>query len=134
MLEAPAASGCSPRMFELVAVLCTLVRAARRMAADPTNTGLVLLVGGLVAGGATFHHRIEDFSWVDSFYFTVITLTTVGHGDLAPQTPAGKVFTLAYVLIGVGLLIAFVTEAARHLIAAGTPTARRRDREGPPPE
>jgi voltage-gated potassium channel Kch len=41
-------------------------------------------------------------------YFSVITLTTVGYGDFSPQTPAGKIFTMIYVLVGLGLISGFV--------------------------
>ena len=32
--------------------------------------------------GSVFYHFIENWSWIDSIYFSVITLTTVGYGDL----------------------------------------------------
>ena len=42
-----------------------------------------------------------------------MTLTTVGYGDLHPVTAAGKVFTMLYVFVGVGVLVAFVTRLAQ---------------------
>ncbi len=55
--------------------------------------------------GTVFYHLIEKWSWLDSLYFSVITLATVGYGDFAPKTPAGKIFTIFYVFIGVGIFI-----------------------------
>lgn len=56
--------------------------------------------------GATFYHFVEKWNWINSFYFTVITLSTVGYGDFTPQTNAGKIFTIGFIFIGVGLFIA----------------------------
>ncbi len=68
---------------------------------------------------------VEDWGWVDSVYFTVITLTTVGYGDLNPTTAGSKLFTVALVLVGIGVLLTFVERIARY---ATEDAAQRRDR------
>jgi uncharacterized membrane protein len=63
--------------------------------------GLALLV--LVIGTVVYRF-VEDWSWVDSFYFSSVALTTVGFGDLTPTTDASKVFTVFYIFSGVSLV------------------------------
>jgi len=46
---------------------------------------------------------LEQLSWGEAAYFVVVTLATVGYGDIVPQTLAGRIFTIG--LIGVGLAI-----------------------------
>lgn len=55
--------------------------------------------------GAVFYHLVEKWNWLDSIYFTVITLATVGYGDFTPKTAPGKIFTIFYIFIGIGLFI-----------------------------
>jgi voltage-gated potassium channel Kch len=105
-------------MIGLVALGRSVVRGLRSLARDPSARGLLVITVALIAGGAFFYRRVEDLSWVASFYFTVVTLTTVGYGDIAPQTTAGKLFTMAYLLIGIGLVVALVGEVASHVIRA----------------
>ncbi len=40
-------------------------------------------------------------TWVDAFYFTLATYSTVGYGDIYPLTPDAKIFTMSMILIGV---------------------------------
>ncbi|RZV48448.1 MAG: two pore domain potassium channel family protein [Acidimicrobiales bacterium] len=104
-------------MLGLAALIRVTARGVRSLARDEHARGLVTLALTLIGAGAVFYHQVEDLSWVDSFYFTVITLTTVGYGDIAPETTAGKIFTMFYVLIGIGILVALITEVARHVLS-----------------
>jgi len=62
---------------------------------------LVIMVICIMVIGTFFYSLLEGWNLIDSFYFTVMTLSTVGYGDLFPTTNATKLFTVAYVLIGV---------------------------------
>lgn len=78
--------------------------------------GLTVLITIQITGGAVFYHLAEGWRWVDAFYFCVATLTTVGYGDLAPVTDLGKVFTMVYLVTGIGLFVSFAALIARHLL------------------
>lgn len=54
-----------------------------------------------VAAGTTFYTLYEDFSFVDALYLSVITMTTVGYGDMSPQKEGGRAFALVWMLFGV---------------------------------
>ena len=60
--------------------------------------------------GTVVYHILEDWTWVDSFYFSTVTLTTVGFGDLSPSTDISKLFTVFYILSGVSLIGALLNE------------------------
>jgi hypothetical protein len=46
----------------------------------------------------------EGWPVIDSLYFAVVTFTTIGYGDIAPQTVAGKLFTTVFAMLGVCIL------------------------------
>lgn len=64
--------------------------------------------------GTVVYHFVEGWRWIDSFYFCVITLTTVGYGDMTPQTDAGKLFTVFYILVGIGIILTFINAVYFH--------------------
>ena len=81
---------------------------------DPEFRGLLLLVAIILITGTIFYHRIENWSWLNSLYFSVTTLSTVGYGDLSPSTDLGKVFTIIYIFTGIGVVLSFVSSVASH--------------------
>ena len=69
----------------------------------------------LLIGVATVvYHLVEDWSWVDSIYFSTVAITTVGFGDLAPSTDASKLFTVFYIITGIGVVTAYLNLRFRH--------------------
>lgn len=58
----------------------------------------------IVAVGTLGYIIIEGWSPVEAFYMTVITLTTVGYGEVHPLSSVGRVFTALLIFLGVGLL------------------------------
>ena len=67
----------------------------------------------LITGGTFFFHAVEKWSWLDAYYFCVVTLTTVGYGDIVPKTPLGKFATTIYIILGVGIIAAFFQATLR---------------------
>jgi MFS family permease len=57
---------------------------------------------------------LENWRFIDAFYFCFMTLTTIGYGDFAPKTDAGKLFSIFYVLIGLGLILGFINTVFEH--------------------
>jgi voltage-gated potassium channel len=112
---------------ELIAVVATLIlillvavlipvrfaRAVRRSLKDPEFRSLFALVIALLGAGTLFYWYVEEWSVLDAFYFSAITLTTIGYGDLVPLTAAGKIFTVFYVFAGIGIIVAFGTAIAK---------------------
>jgi len=101
-------------MLQFFLTLWHFVRAIRKGLADPEFRSLCILVLIVIGSGTLFYHSVEGMSWIDALYFCIITLTTVGYGDLSPQTPIGKLFTVVYILVGLGLLAAFIGYIAQH--------------------
>jgi voltage-gated potassium channel len=64
---------------------------------------LIILLTIFIIGTVGFHF-IEGWSFVDSFYFTITTLSTVGYGDFAAETTAGKFFAVFVIIFGVGMM------------------------------
>ena len=68
--------------------------------------------------------RIEGYSRRDAFYFCCTLLTTVGYGDIAPETVAGKAFTMVYILLGLTLVttcIGTIISEGAQMASAGPP-------------
>ncbi len=73
---------------------------------DPdSRTPLYWAIGTLLFGSFAYHW-IEGWSYLDALYFCVVSLATVGYGDLTPQTPLGRAFTIVYIINGVAILLA----------------------------
>ena len=122
-------------MLSLLLALAQLGHTIARTARNPEFRALLILYGVLLAIGTTFYARVEGWSVLDAMYFCVVTLATVGFGDLAPRTPLGRGFTILYVMIGTGVFVGVAAEFAVTILRRDDARARnapvRRAREEP---
>jgi voltage-gated potassium channel len=95
---------------------------------DPETKALPFVAAALVLTGTLFYWRFEDWTVVESLYFSIVTLTTVGYGDLSPTTAGTQIFTIFYILTGIGVFVVLLASVAQQYIAqkAEGPSARER--------
>jgi voltage-gated potassium channel len=67
------------------------------------------LLAVLTVIGAAGYMLIEHMSILDAFYMSVITISTVGFGEIKPLSPAGRLFTIGLIVTGVGSAIYLFT-------------------------
>ncbi len=109
------------------------------------------LIGALaviIAGGTVFFHYVEGWSWLDSYFFTVVTMSTVGYGSLVPATTIGKIGTTFLIFLGLIVVAAIIQQLssfnlqkriearralqeARHRAAAAEKRAQAAEEKGP---
>lgn len=73
---------------------------------------ILLAVAGLVGitvAGTVGYALVVGLSWVDALYMTVITISTVGYGEVEPLTSGGKLFTVGLIVSAVGTAIYLIT-------------------------
>jgi len=81
---------------------------------DREFRALLVWVVLVILIGTSFYTRVEGWRPLDSLYFTVITLSTIGFGDFAPKTDAGKIFTMVYIFVGISLISGFIILLGEH--------------------
>jgi voltage-gated potassium channel len=91
---------------------------ARLYAFRTSRLALILLVPALlVTTGTIGYHLTEEFGYFEALYLTIITLTTIGYGDIYPHTVAGRTFTMVLVVGGVFTLFYAAMAAIRTIVS-----------------
>ena len=86
---------------------------------------LILIVMPIGIAG---YMEIEGYSFLDAVWLTIITLTTIGYGDINANTNIGKLFTIGLVLVGLSALTFFLSSSFALLFSSEAVTRRRKRR------
>jgi voltage-gated potassium channel len=84
----------------------------KQLFSSKITVAILLLLLVFMTGVVGFHF-FSDYSWIDAFYMTVITVTTVGYGEVMPLSPQEKVFVSLLIISSifiVGYAISVITE------------------------
>ena len=73
---------------------------------------LLGLTAAILISGTIFYSTVEGFTIVDALYFSVATLTTVGSATLEPITAFGKIFTILYMITGIGVMLSLLVKVS----------------------
>lgn len=95
----------------------SLVRGLRFAFRDGRVHGLMGFTFTLIGLAALFYSLVEGWPYLDALYFAVMTIATVGYGDLVPVTTLGRLFTIVYVLVGLGIFIAAASALAEAILS-----------------
>ncbi len=69
---------------------------------------IIVLIILLSVGTVTYKH-LENWTWIESLYFSAVTLTIVGYGDLHPTHDVSRLFTVVFVFTGVSFVLFSLT-------------------------
>ena len=74
---------------------------------------LFFLLATTLLSVTIFYSTVEKLSPLDSLYLSFMTLTTIGYGDVHPVTDLGKIFTMVYATVGLGIMAMFISVVAK---------------------
>lgn len=78
------------------------------MSLKKVSGALISFITILLLGGGIYTY-LEDWSFIDSVYFSAVTITTLGYGDFVPVTTAGKLFTILFSISGIAIGLYILT-------------------------
>ena len=84
----------------------------RKLVDSNLKLAIVLIIMVFITGIVGFHF-LYDYTWVDALYMTIITVSTVGYGEVQPMGAYGKIFTSVFIISGLfifGFGLSTITE------------------------
>lgn len=76
----------------------------------------MLLLGGLIIIGTVGYVIIDNYTWINALYMTIITVGTVGFGEIQPLSDSGKLFTIFLILASLATVAFYLTMVTRLLL------------------
>lgn len=76
----------------------------------PASLFIFVLLFGMIG-----FHFIEDYTFLESLYITVITISTVGYGEVRPLSDEGRVFTIILILLNLGIFSYLITLFSKYI-------------------
>jgi voltage-gated potassium channel len=76
----------------------------------------VVLLNGLVVVGTLGYILLEDYSFINAFYMTIITIATVGYGEIEPLSTVGRIFTSFLIITSFGTFAYAVSTITKFVI------------------
>ena len=115
------------RSLRLMRAVLWMTRFKDRFRVFIRTNGMIYVVVITVAinvFGAIGIHLLEDMSIADSFWWAFVTTTTVGYGDISPETGAGKLLAAVLMLIGIGFIGMLTGTIATYFLGEGSKEKR----------
>lgn len=103
-------------MISFYLTIVRFIKAIHRASEDPEFRALSILTIVLLLSGTLFYTHNEKWDMLDSLYFCVMTMTTIGYGDFAPTSDLSKIFTMLYAFISIGVFVSLAAKLATGLI------------------
>ena len=100
-------------MLVFLLLFVALGRMYREMIKQPETRALLSLAGLVLTVGVIFYTQVEHWTVLNAIYFCVVTLATVGYGDITPTTDLGKMFTIVYIIVGLAIIGGFFATLGR---------------------
>lgn len=85
------------------------------------------VIAFFIVSGTYMFHLLEDWTWTQAFYFSVVTFTTVGYGDLVPTRDLTRLFTAIYILFSVGITVSALGVLGQNYL---THQLKRKEKKG----
>jgi len=102
-------------VISFLLTLRRMIKAVVKAFKDKEFQVLLSLIVIILLSGTVFYSTVEGFRIIDALYFSVATLTTVGDAHLSPTTDFGKVFTMLYLITGIGIMLGFIVKIAENI-------------------
>ena len=121
------------RLLRLLRLLRAMTLARRLLSTEGVRDAAVLALMTVLGGGAAFAaiEKDQDLSTWDGVWWSLTTVTTVGYGDVAPQTDGGRVVAIIVMLVGIGFVAVLTAAAAERFVTARRSAVDERSEVGP---
>ena len=78
---------------------------------------ILLILLFIIIFGVIGFMVIEEWSFLDALYMTIITISTVGYRELYPLSDQGKIFVIVFIILGVGAFLYVISTIAEYFVA-----------------